>query len=175
MFWVAALGLCGPLFAVGIFVSGGGYRKFSEDFSAGFEVQCIYVGSILGCIAVLYFLLPWLRTPYRQWSRALFAAAIAVAVTTVILLGVIYTSSSEIYPRWPMVVPVWLALALSVGALVTEFRSYSKTKPPAVDVDGLSTEDLEVLRKSRREGLKSLRSRGVIPYVGFRDLDESPL
>lgn len=175
MFWVAAIGTCGPLFAAAVFVSGGGYRKLSEDFSAGFEVQCIYVGSVLGSVAVLYFLLPWLRSAHRQWSGTLAAMSIAVAVTTAILLVVIYTSSVEVYPRLPMAVPVWFTLALSIVAVVADYRLHSKSKPPEVDVENLSDEDIEVLRASRRQALRVFRTQGLVGYGEFEDLDARPL
>ncbi|MBC7277341.1 hypothetical protein [Nocardioides sp.] len=175
MFWVAALGTCGPLFAAGVFVSGGGYRKFSEDFSAGFEVQCIYIGSILASVAVLYFLLPWLRSSHRQWSGTLVAMSAAVAVTTVILLFLIYTSSAEIYPRIPMVIPVWITLALSITAIVADYRLHTTAKPPEVAMEDLSDDDIEVLRASRRQALRIFRTQGLVGYGEFTDLDKSPL
>lgn len=175
MFWIAALGVCGPLIAAAIFVSGGGYRKFSEDFTPGFEVQCIYIGSILGGVAVLYFLLPWLRSSHRQWSSALVATSVVVAVSTIILLVLIYTSDADIYPRIPMVLPAWITLALSIVAIVADYRLYSRTKPPQVVVEELDDEDIEVLRASRRQALRIFRTQGLVGYGEFTDLDKSPL
>ncbi|MFJ9392511.1 hypothetical protein ACIRON_27080 [Nocardioides sp. NPDC101246] len=175
MFWVAALGTAGPLFAAGVFVSGGGYRKFSEDFSAGFEVQCIYIGSILGSVAVLYFLVPWLRASHRQWSGTLAAMSVAVAVTTLILLVLIYTSNADIYPRLPMVIPVWITFVLAIAAVIADYRLHSNVKPPEVAIDSLSDEDIEVLRASRRQALRIFRTQGLVGYGEFTDFDKSPL
>jgi hypothetical protein len=175
MFWVALIGLGGPLIAVGIFVSGGGVTKFSEDFSAGVEVSFIYIGCALGVVALLYFLVPWLQESHRQWNRNLVGFSVILLVSTVLLLVLIFISDPEIYPRFPLLVAPLVLLALEIVVLVAAFRLYSKEKPPAVDVRSLTSVDLDVLLASRRRALTTLRARSIVSYDEFDELDRTPL
>lgn len=175
MFWLAIIGLGGPLFAVAVFVSGGGTTKFSEDFSAGFEVPCIYIGCALGLVSLLYFLVPWLQESHRQWNRSLIGFAVILLVSTVLLLVLIFGSDPEVYPRFPLVVAPIVLLVLEIAAIVAAFRLYSKEKPPAVDVNALTPEDLDVLLASRHRALTTLRARSIVSYDEFDALDRSPL
>jgi hypothetical protein len=175
MFWVALIGLCGPLIAVGVFISGGGLTKFSEDFSAGVEVPFIYVGCALGAVSILYFLVPWLQESHRQWNRNLVGFSVILLVSTVLLLVLILMSDPEAYPRFPLLVAPVVLLALEIVALVAAFRLYSKEKPPAVDVTTLSSDDLEVLLASRHRALTTLRARSIVSYDEFDELDRTPL
>jgi hypothetical protein len=170
LFGIGILAIGGPLLSVFAFMGAG-----SQDYSQSYLIVWACVGSALGCLAVLIFFVPWLMQPHRQWPRTMVAVSVMVAVPTVVLLVLSYTVVPEAHPRWPMVVPVWLCLALSIAAVFGGFRYYSRTKPPAVDLDTLSEEEIEVLRKSRRRALTTLRSRSVVSYQDFREFDEAPL
>lgn len=172
---LAVVGICGPLIAAGIFASGGGARKLSEDFSPGFEIPCIYVGSVLGCVAILYFFVPWIRTSHRQWDRGVLGVGMFLGGSAVILLVLIYLSDTEVYPRWPLVVPVWLLLLMAIGSIVALFKFRYDTKPPSVDLDKLTPEETELLIECRRKALVSLRSRSKIAYADFDAYNNAPL
>lgn len=172
---LAILGICGPLIAAGIFFSGGGTRKLSEDFSAGFEIPFIYFGSVLGCVAILYFFVPWIRTSHRQWDRGVLGVGVFLAGSAAALLCLIYLSDSEVYPRWPLVVPVWLLLVLAIGSIVGLFMFKYDTKPPAVDLDQLTPEETAALMECRRKALVSLRSRSKVSYADFDAFNGAPL
>lgn len=175
MFWVALIGLCGPLIAVGIFVSGGGMTTFSEDFSAGVEVPFIYIGCALGAVSLLYFLVPWLQESHRQWNRNLVGFSVILLVSTVLLLVLIFLSDPGAYPRFPLLVAPLVLLVLEVVAIVAALRLYSKEKPPAVDVRTLTSDDLDVLLASRHRALTTLRARSIVSYDEFDELDRTPL
>lgn len=175
MFWVALIGLGGPLFAVAIFISGGGATKLSEDFSAGVEVPCIYIGCALGAVSLLYFLIPWLQESHRQWNRNLVGFSVILLVSTVLLLVLIFISDPEVYPRFPLLVAPLVLLALEIVAIVAALRLYSKEKPPAVDVSTLTSDDLEVLLAARHRALTTLRARSIVSYDEFDELDRTPL
>lgn len=169
------IGLIGPGCALGFFISGGGTRRFSEDFSPSFEIPCIYGGAILGCVAALYYLAPWLRTPYRQWDRTMGAIAGLLGIPAAILLGLIYNSDPDVYPRWPMVVPLWLLLALAIGMIVANHVLRCKTMPPSVNLRTLSREEMEVLLTVRRKALTKLRARNIVASKDFDAYDKSPM
>ncbi|OIJ25375.1 hypothetical protein [Nocardioides luteus] len=175
IFWVALIGLCGPLIAAGVFLSGGGLTKFSEDFSAGVEVPFIYIGCALGAVSILYFLVPWLQESHRQWNRNLVGFSVILLISTVLLLVLILVSDPEAYPRFPLLLAPVVLLVLEIVALVAAFRLYSKEKPPAVDVTTLSSDDLEVLLASRHRALTTLRARSIVSYDEFDELDRTPL
>lgn len=175
MYWVALVGLAGPLFSVAIFASGGGARKLSEDFSPGFEVPCVYIGCALGFLALLYHFVPWVRSTHRQWDRSLFGFSVFVLVSTVLLLVLILMSDAAAYPRVPLVMAPLLLLAFGIALIVAEFRLYSREKPPAVDVNALTSDEVDVLLALRRQALTTLRSRSIVSYDEFDALDRSPL
>ena len=175
MFWVAVIGLGGPLFSVAVFASGGGATKLSEDFSPGFEVPCIYIGCALGIISLLYRFVPWVQATHRQWDRSLFGFSAFVLVPTVLLLVLILMSDPAAYPRFPLVIAPLFLLVFGISVIVAEFRLYSREKPPAVDVNALTSDELDVLLASRRQALTTLRSRSIVSYDEFDALDRSPL
>lgn len=172
---LAIVGICGPLIAAGIFVSGGGTRKLSEDFSPGFEIPCIYLGSVLGCVAILYFFVPWIRTSHRQWDRGVLGVGVFLAGSAVALLVLIYLSDSDVYPRWLVVGPVWLLLVMAIGSIVGLFVFKYDTKPPVVDLDQLTQEETAALVECRRKALVSLRSRSKVSYADFDAYNNAPL
>lgn len=172
---LAIVGICGPGIAAGIFASGGGARKLSEDFSPGFEVPCIYLGSVLGCVAILYFFVPWIRTSHRQWDRGVLGVGVFLTGSAVVLLALIYASDSGVYPRWPLTLPVWVLLLMALGSVVALFMFKYDTKPPAVDFDNLTAEETELLLECRRKALVSLRSRSKVSYSDFDTYNSAPL
>jgi hypothetical protein len=64
---------------------------------------------------------------------------------------------------------------MAIGAVVGDFRWRTSVKPPTVDLDGLSPEQVDVLLASRRRALKILRSRSVVAYGDFDAFDSAPL
>jgi hypothetical protein len=166
---LAIAGICGPGIAAGVFASGGRVPETSEDLSLGFELSCIYLGSILGCVAILDFLVPWLRTSHRQWDRGILGVGVFLAGSAVVLLALIYSTDSGPYPRWMLIVPVWFLLVMALGSIVALFIFKYDSKPPAVDLDNLTAEETEVLMECRRKALVSLRSRSKVSYS---DVDE---
>jgi hypothetical protein len=172
---LAIVGICGPLIAAGIFVSGGGTRKLSEDFSPGFEIPCIYLGSVLGCVAILYFFVPWIRTSHRQWDRGVLGVGVFLAGSAVVLIALLYMSDSDTYPRWPLVGPVWLLLVMAIGSIVGLFIFKYDTKPPLVNLDELTPEETAALVECRRKALVSLRSRSKVSYADFDSYNSAPL
>lgn len=168
--WIVALLLGGPLI-MAILFAGGESQDYSEAFLTGWACA----GSAGGGFALLYFFLPWMVQPHRQWPRTPFAISIMLTVPLIATLVMIYRVDAEIYPRWPTVVPVWLCLALAIGVIVCCYRYYNKSKPPVVDLATLSADEIEVLTKSRHRALKVLRSRGVVAYKDFDVYDAAPL
>lgn len=168
--WIAGPAIGAPLVAV-IFLAGGASERYSEVSLVAWVSIC----SALGGLAVLNFFVPWILQPYRQWPRTPIAIAIMVAVQVVAMLIMIYRVDPAIYPRWPMVVPVWFCLALSVGAMLGSYRFYSRSKPPSVDLDTLSADELEALKRCRRRALKVLRSKSIVAYKDFDEFDGAPL
>lgn len=172
---LAIAGICGPGVAAGIFASGGGARKLSEDFSPGLEVPVIYLGSVLGCVAILYFFVPWIRTSHRQWDRGVLGVGVFLAVSAVVLLALIYASDPDVYPRLPLTAPVWLLLVMAIGSIAALFRFKYDTKPPVVDIDKLTAEETALLMECRRKALVSLRSRSKVSYADFDAYNSAPL
>ncbi|MER7558468.1 hypothetical protein ABTZ46_16110 [Nocardioides sp. NPDC126508] len=168
--WIVAILLGGPLL-MAIVLAGGGSQDYSETYLIG--LTC--AGSAAGGSALLYFFLPWMLQPHRQWPRTPHAISIMLTVPLLATLVMIYRVDAQIYPRWPMVVPVWLCLTLTIGAIVCCYRYYDKSKPPVVDLATLSEDEIEVLTKCRHRALKVLRSRGVVAYKDFDAYDAAPL
>lgn len=166
--WIGVLSIGGPLVSIGVFAGGG-----SEAYSQSFMIAWACIGSAIGCLAVLHFFVPWIMSRHRQWPRTMVGVSMLVAVQVAIVLVLIYRA--DVSPRWPIAVPVWLCLALSIGAIVSAFRYYSRTKPPAVDIDTLTADEIEVLKKSRRLALTTLRSRNIVAYKDFDEFDKAPL
>jgi hypothetical protein len=168
--WIVALLLGGPLIMTILF-AGGESQGYSETFLIGWASA----GSAMGGLALLYFFVPWMLQPHRQWPRTPFAISVLMAAPVIATLVMIYRVDAEIYPRLPMVVPVWMCLALVVAVIVCCYRFYNRTKPPVVDLDALSAEEIEVLKKSRHRALKVLRARSVVAYKDFDRYDAAPL
>lgn len=173
--WVAILGLGGPLIALVAGFAGTSARRSSGDYSPGFEIPYIYIGCVWGAVSVLYIFGRWVQSRYRQWDRSLFGFTMLMLVPTVLLLGLLHLSETAASPRALALIAPWVLLGLLVGVICAEFRLYSKEKPPAVDPDDLSAEELDVLLKMRRLALTTLRGRSVISYQECDEFDRSPL
>lgn len=175
LYWIAVVGIIGPLVSAAIMVSGGGFRGFDKDFSPGVEIPFIYVGSIVGAFSMVYLFLGWVASRYRQWDRTLCAMAVFVGVGVLAVLVLVYGSSPVIYPRLPLTLPVWFALVCTLGTIVGLLFLHTDSKPPSVDAGSLSAAEIDVLMKRRHEALIRLRSRGIVDRDDFAALDAEPL
>lgn len=175
LFFVAVIGLAGPLFAAIVFIAGSNSGDMSNDPTVVGFVVCVYVGCGLGCISLLYRFIPWVRSSHRQWDRSLFGFSVIVLVPTVALLVAVAVSDPAVFNRPIFLVAPLITLLLSVGVIVAEFRLYSQQKPPAVDVSGLSEREIQVLLDLRHKALETLRSRSIVSYEDFDDFDHHPL
>jgi len=135
----------------------------------------LWAGVGLSCIGVLGFFVPWALTPYRQWDRTLCGVSVMVAVLALLSLGAALFRTFEAAAPWELAVPCLLLLGVTIGAIVADFRFRTTAKPPPVDLKSLSPEEVKVLLAARHRALRILRSRGVVPYVGFGKLNETPL
>jgi hypothetical protein len=93
----------------------------------------------------------------------------------VLLLVLILMSDPAAYLRVPLVIAPMLLLVFGIAVIVAEFQLYSREKPPTVDVNALTSEELDVLLALRRQALTTLRSRSIVSYDEFDALDRSPL
>lgn len=135
----------------------------------------VWSGSALACVAVLGFFVPWALTPYRQWDRTLCGISVMMGVVALLSLGSALVRGVTIAPLWSVVVPLVVLLLVAVGAIVADVRLRTTELPPAVDLNSLSPNEIEVLLKVRRRALTILRSRNIVSYADFRGFDESPL
>ncbi|MEU6246539.1 hypothetical protein [Glycomyces sp. NPDC047010] len=134
-----------------------------------------YIGSALTCVAVLGFLVPWALTPYRQWDRTLCGISVMMMAAAVLSLGSVLFKDIPDKPLWTLLAPLIVLLLLTIGAIVADVRFRTTGKPPAVDLDSLSPDELDVLLKVRHRALRILRTRNIVAYADFRQFDESPL
>jgi cation transport ATPase len=138
-------------------------------------VALVYSCATLSCAGVLGFFVPWLLTPYRQWDRTLSGISVMVAVAALLALGAACFRTFEAAPAWVLAPPCLLVLLVAVGALVGDYRLSTTAKPPAVDLESLSPQEIEVLIAARHRALRILRSRNVVSYKDFHGFDSSPL
>lgn len=139
------------------------------------ETLLVAVCSLLGCFAVLYFFVPWIMGRYRQWKRDIVLASGIVAVSSFAILAVLYATEPMGMPGISLAAPAWLCLLVSGGAVLCGYTLHSTSKPPTVDLDALSTEEIEVLKASRRRALTALQSRRIVAEDDVAAYDESPL
>jgi hypothetical protein len=138
-------------------------------------IPLVYGGAGLACVGVLGFLVPWALTPFRQWDRTLSGVSVMVAVLALLAFGAALFRTFEAAPTGTLAAPCLVPLLVSAGALVANVRFRTAAKPPAVDLESLSPEEVKVLLTARRAALKILRSRNIVSYADFRKLDETPL
>lgn len=175
LFVVAVVGLAGPLFAAVVFIAGSNSGDISDDTSVMGFVICVYIGSGLGCISLLYRFIPWVRSSHRQWDRSLFGFSLIVLLPTMALLVGVIASDPALFNRSTFLVAPLITMLLSVGVIVAEFRLYSREKPPAVDVSRLSEREMQMLLELRHKALMTLRSRSIVSYDDFDAYDNHPL
>jgi hypothetical protein len=133
-----------------------------------------WVGAGLSCCALLGYFTPWALTPYRQWDRTLNGIAVMILVVAAASLGAALIRRWEYASNAALAVPFALLLAFAIGIMVLHARLRVTEKPPAVNVESLSPNDIEILKKVRRRALVILRSRNVVAYKDFNEYDSAP-
>ncbi|NUT18746.1 MAG: hypothetical protein HOV77_06140 [Hamadaea sp.] len=149
-------------------------RVRPEEFEAGLQIFCA-AGFLMGCLTVLHWWVDWLTTPYRQWSRTILGIAAMEGACAVGSLAALYARLPELSDRWLLMIPMWLLLLLAIASVPLVFRCTYYGKPPAVELESLTPTQIEYLIAYRRKALKVLRSRSIVSYVLFNELDQSPL
>ncbi|MEV6964822.1 hypothetical protein AB0M47_06855 [Hamadaea sp. NPDC051192] len=149
-------------------------RVRPEDFKAGLQIFCA-AGFLAGCLTVLHWWVDWLTTPHRQWSRTLLGIAAMEGACAAGSLAALYSRLPQLSDRWLLVIPIWLLLLLAIASVPLVFRFTHYEKPPAVDLESLTPKQVEFLIAYRRKALKVLRSRSIVSYPLFDELDQSPL
>lgn len=133
-----------------------------------------WVGAGLSCCTLLGYFTPWALTPYRQWDRTLNGIAVMILVVAAASLGAALIRRWEYASNAALAVPFALLLASAIGIMVLHARLRVTEKPPAVNVESLSPNDIEILKKVRRRALVILRSRNVVAYKDFNEYDSAP-
>ena len=172
---VVMVGLVAPGVGIGFFISGGGGRRFSQDFTPGVEVPVLFIGFWLGVVALLLIFLNWVREPYRQFYANLVMLPGFLGVCSVVMLVLLYRSDPDAYQPWPLSLPMWILLFGAMLFILSVPFLRARDQPEPVDVGSLQPDQVEVLRKARREALEILLKRDVIDAREFESADGSGL
>lgn len=166
MYWIAMAGVLAPFLSVAAIVG-------SEDPTI--EIVGAFAGGTLGCASVLYFYVPWSQSEYRQWDPTASALSVMIGIFSAIALALIFAGVPDADQPAILAVPIAVLLAVVIGTLVARYRGYSTEMPPRINARELSSDEMAILLKSRRQGLVRLRGRGIITHAEFETFDKSPL
>lgn len=169
------IGLVAPGVGIGLFISGGGGRRFSQDFTPGVEVPVLFIGFWLGVVALLLMFINWVREPYRQFYPNLIMLPGFLGVCAAVMLVLLFRSDPSVYERWPLSAPMWVLLVGAILFILSVPFLRAREQPKALDVKALDPDQVEVLRQARRDALEILRKREVIDSREFEIADSSSL
>lgn len=165
MYWIAIAGVLAPFLSVAAIVG-------SDDPPV--EIVGAFAGGLLGCASILYFYVPWSQSEYRQWDPTASALSVMIGIFSAVALALIFVGVADAQPAI-LALPIGVLLAVVIGTLVARYRGYSTEMPPRINLQRLSSDEMTVLLKSRRQGLVRLRGRGIITHAEFETFDKSPL
>ncbi|GGU23007.1 hypothetical protein [Nocardioides albus] len=166
MYWIAIAGVLAPFLSVAAILG-------SED--PMIEIVGAFAGGALGCASILYFYLPWSQSDYRQWDPTASTLSVLIGVFSAVALALIFAGVPDTDQPAILAAPIGVLFVVVIGTLVARYRRYSVEAPPRINVRELSSDEMAVLLKSRRQGLVRLRGRGIITHAEFETFDKSPL
>ncbi|MBC7278227.1 hypothetical protein [Nocardioides sp.] len=166
MYWIAIAGVLAPFLSVAAIVG-------SDDPTI--ELVGAFAGGALGCASILYFYVPWSQSEYRQWDPTASTLSVLTGVFSAVALALTFAGVPDADQPAILAAPVGVLLVVVIGTLVARYRGYSTEMPPRINVRDLSSDEMAVLLKSRRQGLVRLRGRGIITHAEFETFDEIPL
>lgn len=166
MYPVAIAGILAPLFAVAAVAAPG---------EPAFEILGVYGGSLLGCAAVLYLYVPWAQSSYRPWDPTASTLSVLIAIAGAFALALIYRGAADLISPLLLAIPICALLLVAVATLLARYRIHSDEMPPRVNVAELSSEEMAILLRSRRQALTLLSDRGIVSGEDVEALDKSPL
>lgn len=172
---IVMIGLVAPGVGIGFFISGGGGRRFSQDFTPGVEVPVLFVGFWLGVLALLLMFINWVREPYRQFYPNLIMLPGFLAVCGAAMLVLLYRSDADVYQRWPLSIPMWVLLFGATLFILSVPFLRAQEQPAPLDLKSLDADQVAVLSEARREALEILRKREIIDSQEFEFADSSSL